>query len=278
MNKKDNKNIIETDLSTLLKRFAGNDVVNKISDEYQSSNSLRMDPNLIRDNKYLKQIGIDSNKIKNIMNEIGEKGVIDSLLIRPINDGKYEVVSGRKRLLAAQKLSIASIPVIIHQFSDEEMLLFLLMVMAEQRDTNAIELATICKALCENHKYTQTALAQIMKISRPQITNLMRLLNLPNAVLNDVIKGKISYGHAKAVATLDSLEIESVIKQIIECKLSVRQTEKVVRNLKNADEFIVAEKMMEEATGARVKINSHSINLTFENKEALKDFLDKKLK
>lgn len=272
MKNKDNS-IIKNNLSTLLKRFSNSDVINTIGEEYQSNSNLRLNPNLIDDNRYLKDATeIDEKTLAIIMKSIGEKSILNPLIVRPWQD-RYEIISGRKRLEAAKRLKIATVPVIIHQFNDEDMLIYMLYILKAEREINIIEIASICKALSKKYFYTQQSLAMMLDISRPQVTNIMRILRLPKNVQKYIAKGKLSYGHAKALVTLQEKEIQEIVKKILSNNLSVRETELLVQQLKQPNQIKDYENKLSEQFQAKVKIHSKSVNITFENKEQLIEFL-----
>lgn len=237
MSKEKNKKIVQNDLKTLLKKFSDNDVISTINEEYQAKNSLRLNPFLIEDNHYLKTTTLDEKKCQMTMRSIGEKGILSPLIVRLKKD-KYEVIDGRYRLAAAKKLQIATVPVIIHHFDDEDMLIYMLYLMRNSREVKSIEIALLCRALANEFHYTQQSLAIIMGVSRPQVTNLMRILNLPHHIIKKLNDGQISYGHAKSLVAVEKDYLDELVKKIVEEKLSVRDTEREVRNLKNKDNSV----------------------------------------
>ena len=185
----------------------------------------------IDDSVFLKRIKYSQKQLEVLINAYNNKSFIEPLIVRPKKD-HYEVVVGRKRLYAARLSDIDQIHVIVANFSDEETLLIMLTIARDEHSVNPIELALIFSSLAKEYKYTQQQLAQLTKISRPQVTNIMRMLNLPDQIVNDVIKGKLDFGHARTLITLPeniAIELAEYTKKE---GLTVRQLEQKVLMIK----------------------------------------------
>ena len=147
----------------------------------------------------------------------------------------FEIVAGERRWRAAQKAQIHKLPVIIRNFTDAEVLEVAIIENIQRADLNPIEEAASFRQLMERFGHTQEMLAEALGKSRSYIANLLRLLNLPKAIQEYVLRGDLSAGHARALITIEKPEI--IVKKIIEDGLSVRQTEALVRKLSlGADE------------------------------------------
>lgn len=164
---------------------------------------------------------------------IREFGVLQPLLVRPMSDGSYKIVAGERRWRAARRAELTEVPVIIKNLTDSEAAAIALIENLQREDLNPIEEASGIQKLIEEYGYTQDEAAQKLSKSRPAITNALRLLSLPDDVLKLVEDGQLSSGHARALLGLDDAQqISDIAKEIVEKRLSVRQTEQLVKALK----------------------------------------------
>lgn len=163
-----------------------------------------------------------------LASSIAEKGVIQPLIVREAPTGSgFEIVAGERRWRAAQRARLHDLPVIVRDFSDTEVLEIAIIENIQRSDLNPIEEARAYRQLMERHGHTQEKLAEALGKSRSHIANLMRLLNLPPAVLAMVESGALSSGHARAILTAD--DPEALAKQIVSGGLSVRDAERLVK-------------------------------------------------
>lgn len=170
--------------------------------------------------------------LSELENSIREYGVLQPLLVRPMSDGSYKIVAGERRWRAARRAGLTEIPVIIKSLTDEEASAIALIENLQREDLNPIEEAAGIKKLMEDYGFTQEETADKLSKSRPAIANSLRLLALPDDVAKLVAEGKISAGHARAILGLEDKDlIPEIAQRIIEEKLSVRQTEKLVKVL-----------------------------------------------
>lgn len=158
---------------------------------------------------------------------IREKGILQPLIVRPINDSDFEIVAGERRWRAAQLAQLHEIPVLVRDFDDVEVLEVAIIENIQRADLNAIEEAAGYRQLMENFGHTQEKLAEALGKSRSHIANLMRLLSLPEDVRILVQDGKISAGHARALITADNPSL--LAQAILRGGLSVRATEALVK-------------------------------------------------
>jgi ParB family chromosome partitioning protein len=176
----------------------------------------------------------ESNSLDDLVASIKEKGVLQPLIVRTVGNN-FEIVAGERRWRAAQKAQIHKLPVIIRNFTDAEVLEVAIIENIQRADLNPIEEAASFIQLMERFGHTQEMLAEALGKSRSYIANLLRLLNLPKAIQEYVLRGDLSAGHARALITIEKPDI--IVKKIIEDGLSVRQTEALVRKLSlGADE------------------------------------------
>ncbi|MCH5171283.1 MAG: ParB/RepB/Spo0J family partition protein [Erysipelotrichales bacterium] len=272
---KDNQ-ILKNNLSSLLKKFAKTNFIEKFDDGYQTTNTVNLLTENIIDNRFFKNVILDEKMLTKMEKDISFHGLVSPLLVRPIENGKYEIVAGRKRLICARKLNIRSVVCMVHNFSDENMLLYMLFNAKNETTKSVIEMATICQLLCKKFHYTQATIAELLDMSRSQITNLMRILQLPKRIQREVSKGRLSYGHARAIAGLSEDKIDDVVNLIYEKRLSVRDTEYLVNELKNRQGYDYLISNFEKRNNIRAKINGKQLILSFKTKKEIKKFIVKK--
>ena len=165
-------------------------------------------------------------------NSIRERGVIQPIIVRKskLENFKYEIIAGERRWLAARKAGLHDIPVIITDVDDLKSLEFAIVENVQRHDLNPLEEAQGYKRLIDEFSYDQEKVSKFIGKSRSYITNSLRLLSLPQEVLNFVENKKISVGHAKILVGLDNAEF--IANKIVEKKLSVRQSESFVKLFK----------------------------------------------
>lgn len=158
---------------------------------------------------------------------IKEKGVIQPLIVRKVGETSYEIVAGERRWRAAQRAKLHQLPVVIREFTDVEVLEVAIIENIQRADLNPIEEAVGYRQLMDRFGHTQEKMSEALGKSRSHIANLLRLLNLPDEVLDMVRKGALSAGHARAlVPAEDALKFAQVI---IKGGLSVRAAENLVK-------------------------------------------------
>lgn len=273
---KSKKAIIRSSLNDLVKKFSENDVIARMEKEYQSQGGNNVPLSLIDDNSFVKKVRLSSDSIDRIAKGINERGLFNPLIVRPCG-AHYELILGRKRYFGAKKALLSEVPCVKVEAGDEETLLMLLADNRDQREANVVEMAILYEALVNRFDYTQSTLASLSHQSRSQVTNIMRLLSLPERVLMEVSDGSLSYGHARAILPLSDEEIEKIVKRIHEEKLSVRDTEELVRQLsmRLPSPSLSLASSLKERTGAKSVIDRKtSITFEFDDEESKKDFLE----
>lgn len=170
-------------------------------------------------------------KLIELANSIKTKGIVQPLIVRKKKGTKesFEIVAGERRWRAAQRAQIHELPVIIKEFTDIEVLEIAIIENVQRADLNPIEEALGYKNLMENFDHTQDGLSKEIGKSRSHIANLLRLLNLPSAVQELLISGQLTAGHARALVTCDNPL--AIAKQIISLGLSVRDAERLAKNV-----------------------------------------------
>ena len=170
-------------------------------------------------------------KLIELANSIKTKGIVQPLIVRKKKGTKesFEIVAGERRWRAAQRAQVHELPVIIKEFTDIEVLEIAIIENVQRADLNPIEEALGYKNLMENFDHTQEGLSKEIGKSRSHIANLLRLLNLPLAVQELLISGQLTAGHARALVTCDNPL--AIAKQIISLGLSVRDAERLAKNI-----------------------------------------------
>jgi ParB family chromosome partitioning protein len=188
-----------------------------------------VDVNNISANPKQPRTVFDEDQLTELALSIKEVGLLQPPVVRSIGNGKYQLIMGERRFRAAKLAGLKSIPVIIRQTSDDQLLREALVENIHRSQLNPLEEAAAYQQLLNDFGYTHDELAAKLSKSRPVITNTMRLLNLPAAVQRRVAAGVISAGHARALLSLtDEKEIENLANRIVAEGLTVRAVEEIV--------------------------------------------------
>ena len=230
-------------------------------------------------NKYQPRKIFDEDNLIDLTNSIKERGIIQPIIVRKSDNdkSKFEIIAGERRWLAAQKAGLHNVPVVITEADDLKSLEFALVENVQRHDLNPLEEAQGYKRLIEEFSYDQEKVSKFIGKSRSHITNSLRILTLPNDVIELIEKKKLTSGHAKILVGLDNASF--LANKIVEKKLSVRQTESIVRVFKNKRpklnsvrdaNTIDLEKSISEKIGLNVVIKNNKRNkgtITFSYKE-----------
>ena len=253
-----------------------------------SSKKIETNKVLIKDltrNKFQPRRQFTKESLEELTNSIKEQGVIQPIVVRPnkSSEGKYEIIAGERRWLAAQNAGLHEIPVVILNVDDLKSLEFAIVENVQRQDLNPIEEAKGYQRLVEDFNYNQEKLSKFIGKSRSYIANSLRLLSLPKEVHLMVEQGNLSAGHARSLIGLNNSV--DIAKKIIQKKLSVRQSEVLVRQFrdkkfklisKKDSNVLAVQKDLEEKTGLSVSINNKKNNsgtISFEYEDL--DQLDK---
>ena len=236
-------------------------------------------------NKFQPRKNFNKESLDDLTNSIKEQGVIQPILVRPdkTNDGKYEIIAGERRWLASQNAGLHEVPAVILDVDDVKSLEFAIVENVQRQDLNPIEEAKGYQRLVDDFNYNQDKLSKFIGKSRSYIANSLRLLALPEDVLVMVETGSLSAGHGRTLVGLNNAS--EIAKKIIQKKLSVRQSEVLVRQFrdkkfklvhKKDSNILGLQKDLEEKTGLSVSINNKRNNsgtIMFEYRDL--DQLDK---
>ncbi len=185
----------------------------------------------IRPNRY--QPRQDFSSLEELVSSVKEKGVVQPILVRASDDG-YELIAGERRWRAAKEAGLTTIPAIVRDISEREMLEVSLVENIQREDLNPIEEARGLRFLMDEFNLTQEVLARRLGRERSTVANTLRLLKLPQEVQEDVSRGRVSAGHARALLALPSQrEQKKLCARIIGQGLSVRETERLVERMKS---------------------------------------------
>jgi ParB family chromosome partitioning protein len=230
-------------------------------------------------NKYQPRKIFDERNLEDLTNSIKERGMIQPIIVRKSNDdkSKYEIIAGERRWIAAQRAGLHNVPVVITEADDLKSLEFSIVENVQRHDLNPLEEAQGYKRLIDEFSYDQEKVSKFIGKSRSHITNCLRLLTLPEDVLKLIQNQELTSGHAKVLVGLENANF--LATKIIEKKLSVRQTENLVKiyrkknitKIKSKDANIVdLEKSLSEKIGLNVVIKNDRRNrgaITFFYKE-----------
>ena len=184
-------------------------------------------------NKYQPRKIFDEASLEDLTNSIKERGMIQPIIVRSSNSdkSKFEIIAGERRWLAAQRAGLHNVPIVITDVDDLKSLEFAIVENVQRNDLNPLEEAQGYKRLIDEFSYDQEKVSKFIGKSRSHISNSLRLLTLPDDVINLIETQKLTAGHAKILVGLENASF--VASKIIEKKLSVRQAENFVKIFKN---------------------------------------------
>ena len=266
-----------------LKKGLGRGLSSLLGDTSKKIETNKVSINDLTRNKFQPRKNFSKKTLEELTNSIKEQGVIQPIVVRSskYSEGKYEIITGERRWLAAQNAGLHEVPVVILNVNDVKSLEFAIIENVQRQDLNPIEEAQGYQRLIDDFNYNQDKLSKFIGKSRSYIANSLRLLGLPNEVLTMVETGDLSAGHARSLIGLNnSVELA---KKIIQKKLSVRQAEVLVKQLRNKKFKLVHKKdpnildlqrVLEEKTGLNVSIvnkknNSGTISFEYQDLDQL---------
>lgn len=261
------------------------DVEESYNKQFANKNEIvrQLDVNKIAPNPYQPRTHFDKKALKELSLSIKKHGLLQPIIVYE-KDDEYILLAGERRLRATKLAKQETIKAIVADIKSQNLRELALIENIQREDLNPIELAISYKELIGEYKITQDELANIIHKSRVQITNTMRLLNLSKKTQQLIKEGKISQGHAKVIVGLNKDDESMIVDTIIGQKLSVREAENLVKQIKikpenkKIDQNILnlheVKKILENFTTS-VKIQKNSIVLKFENEGDVKNFVEK---
>ena len=239
----------------------------------------------IQKNPYQPRKEFSKEKIQELAQSIKENGLIQPIIVRQSPVIGYEILAGERRYRASIAAGLSEVPVIIKKLSDQDMMVHSIIENLQREDLNPIEEAKAYQSLIDKG-YTHADIAEKMGKSRPYITNLVRLLTLPDFILKEVETGKLSQAHARLLIQLPLKEQKNLLNRIQKEDLSVRQVEDLLKEEKNKkkskekDHFIKEEEEnLKKLLGLDVQIvlqkkEAGKITISFHNQEEYQRFIN----
>lgn len=239
----------------------------------------------LRSNPYQPRQTFDQEKLVELANSIKEYGVIEPIIVTKSIKG-YEIVAGERRKKACELIGKETIPAIIKDFTDNEMMEIALLENIQRENLTAIEEAEAYANLIKTLNITQEELAGKIGKSRVYVTNILGLLRLPEGVKNDILHGLISMGHAKVLSKLEDKELVTSLSERIKNEhLSVRELEAItstdeykrtnsIVKIKSPNQYGYVEDAMTDKIGNRVKIKNNKIVIPFNSEKDLERILE----
>lgn len=187
-------------------------------------------------NPYQTRSRFAEDALNELAASIKSSGVVQPVVVRPQPNGRYQLIAGERRWLASQRAGKTSVPAIIRQVSNEQAMEMTIVENLQREDLNPMEQARAYERLGREFSLTQEQMAQRTGKDRSSVSNFLRLLKLPNEVQSLIEEEKLTFGHAKALMSLDSPEAMAKLAQrVVTLSMSVRQTEGAVSNLMNPE-------------------------------------------
>tara|TARA_B100000513_G_scaffold193286_1_gene120500 strand:+ start:198 stop:1049 length:852 start_codon:yes stop_codon:yes gene_type:complete len=270
------------------KKGLGRGLSSLIGDSGTNSINNKISISSIIPNKYQPRKNFEKESLEELTNSIRERGIIQPLIVRKAEgqNEKYELIAGERRWQAAQNAGLHDVPVIVIEADNLKSLEFAIVENVQRKDLNPIEEANGYKRLIDEFNYDQEKVSKFIGKSRGHVANCIRLLSLPDEVIKLVEENKLSQGHAKILVSTENALF--LAKKIIKKKLSVRQSENLVRllNSKGKVKFKTQdlnikelENIMTNKIGLRVNIknnkdNSGQITFSYKSQDQLDHLID----
>ena len=258
-------------MESRLKKGLGRGLSSLLGDNSKKIETNKVSINDLTRNKFQPRKSFSKESLEELSNSIKEQGIIQPIVVRPdkTTDGKYEIIAGERRWLAAQKAGLYEVPVVILNVDDLKLLEVAIVENVQRQDLSPIEEARGYKRLINDFSYNQDKLSKFIGKSRSYIANSLRLLSLPDEILSMVEQGNLTSGHARSLIGL--MNAKSLAKQIVNRKLSVRQSEQLVKKFRDKKNIklvpkkdiniLELEKTLEEKTGLKVSIINKKNNM-----------------
>lgn len=276
-----------------LEQLFSNEVINFENFEHEivstakSNDIVEIPISEIRSNPYQPRKTFNEETLKELSDSIKEYGIVQPIIVKKSIKG-YELIAGERRTKAAEIAGLETIPAIIKDFNDQEMMEIALIENIQREDLNPIDEALAYENIIQISNMTQEEFARKFGKSRSHVTNMLGLLKLPFATKKLVEENKISMGHARALSKIsDETLINNLALRIIDEALSVRELERIISeenlpkknklNRKAEDKnihYLIYEKVMREKIGTKVKIKDNKIEIPFDREKDLERILE----
>lgn len=233
-------------------------IIGEVSEAYENSlnndgSSLVLEISVanIKPNPYQPRKNFDISALQELADSIKEHGLLQPVIVCEDENNEYVLIAGERRLRASKLAGLDSIRAIVADIKFDKMRELALIENIQREELNPIELAQSYKELIDEYNITHEELSTKIKKSRTQITNTLRLLNLELFVQEYLIESKITQGHAKLLVTLSPKEQRLITDSIIGQKLSVRESEALIKNLKNGEKDFSTQRDFKESKSAK---------------------------
>ncbi len=241
----------------------------------------------LRSNPYQPRKVFDKDALQELADSIKEHGVFQPIIVKQSIKG-YEIIAGERRVKAAEIAGLKTIPAIIRNFTDQQMMEIALLENLQRENLSVIELADAYTKLIDSLNITQEELGKRLGKSRSHITNILGLLRLPDSVKELILYNKITMGHARVLSKLeDNDQIIVLSKEIVEKGLSVRELERLAqsenykrktpiqkRQILSSNEFLFLQENLRETLGTKVNITDKKIEIFFSSNQDLNRILE----
>ncbi|NPB03464.1 MAG: ParB/RepB/Spo0J family partition protein [Thermotogae bacterium] len=234
----------------------------------------------IRPNPYQPRRNFSQEELKDLAESIKRHGLLQPIVVRE-REGYYEIIAGERRWRAAKLAGLDRVPAIIKEVQDEkEMLIFALIENLQREDLNPVEKALALKRLKEEFNTTDSEIGLLIQKSRSAVTNTLRLLDLPEEVLNLLAEGRISEGHARVLLRLADPHQQILwAKRVVEKGISVRELERILGKDDKDTSWVKEYEKRIKSKGLKARLRagkrSLTLELKFKNREELEEFLDR---
>lgn len=262
------------------------------NDSEDNNSSVTLKISEIEPNRTQPRKEFDEKALSELAESISQHGLLQPLLVRPLPMGGYQIVAGERRYRACRMAGLTEVPVTIRELSDSETMEIALIENLQREDLTAIEEALGYKALIDEYGFSQEEIATSVGKSRPAIANSLRLLKLPESVMEYLKDGRISAGHARALMMLEDEELMlELAEEIVKKDLSVRQVEKICKKKPTLEKETVIEKKpsfysmvelaLSESLGRKITVSKNKgkeggvLQIEFYSDEELTDFSNK---
>ena len=262
--------------------------VEKLKEYASSENRQEVSISLIDTNPYQPRKIFDEVKLQELAASIKTYGVISPILLRKVDNGRYQILAGERRFRASKIAGLTKVPAIVATFTDKQMMELSIIENIQREELNVIEEAKAYDSLCNNLGLSQEQIGQRVGKSRSYIANIMRLLNLPRVIQDYVINGVLTMGQVKPLINLSESEAIKIANDAIELGYTSRQIEalanlahgrqlnrsksKAAKDFNPYYEYVTS--MLHKRFNTKVKIKDDELRITFKNEEELRKIME----
>jgi len=238
-------------------------------------------------NPYQPRKSINKQRLQELAQSISENGIIQPIILRKVNNNRYELIAGQRRITAAQLAGLTKVPAITRSAKDLEMLSLALVENLQREDLNAIDEAMAYQRFIDEFSFTHEKIAEVVGKSRVAVTNSLRLLKLPHEVIEMIHNDELSAGHARAILQVDPLLQIEFAKYILKNEISVHKAEEISKKFggtkkdtkpsKRDVHLVALENDLEHKFGTRVKIKGYKkgkFEIYYHTEEEFEKILD----